>query len=91
MHCSLPEGEGWGEGLFLTTIQAISMQPPTLTPHVLDSGRLQIENVTPALYRELLKNAQDCLWAKFEAGESVRLLVEARAEAVDSVLADAWQ
>ena len=67
------------------------MQPPTLTPHVLDSGRLQIENVTPALYRELLKNAQDCLWAKFEAGESVRLLVEARAEAVDSVLADAWQ
>ena len=67
------------------------MQPPTLTPHVLDSSRLQTENVTPALYRELLKNAQDCLWAKFEAGESVRLLVEARTEAIDIVLTHAWQ
>ncbi len=67
------------------------MQPPTLTPHVVDHHRLMTEEASPTLYRELLKNAQDTLWTKFVAGESVRLLVEARSESVDMVLAHAWQ
>ncbi len=67
------------------------MQPPTLTPQVLDISRLNDAVVAPTVYRELLKDAQQQLWAKFEAGESVQLLVEARAVAVDTVLIHAWR
>ncbi|PTQ89717.1 [protein-PII] uridylyltransferase [Agitococcus lubricus] len=67
------------------------MQPPSLTPHVLDVLALSVQEVTPAVYRELLKEAQQQLWERFQAGDAVANLVSARAEAVDLILVDAWR
>ena len=67
------------------------MQTPSLIPNVLDESRLTEKIIAPSVYRELLKNAQTQLWTRFSQGEDVRLLVQARAVAVDKVLEHAWQ
>ena len=59
------------------------MQAPTLIPHLLDPRQLNQKVLAPNAYRELLKNSQEQLWERFNQGEDVRLLVQARAHTVD--------
>jgi len=67
------------------------MQTPSLIPHVLDPQLMQEKIIDPSVYRQLLKDCQQQLWERFNSGEDVRLLVQARAEAVDLVLQHVWQ
>jgi [protein-PII] uridylyltransferase len=67
------------------------MQAPTLIPHLLDPRQLNQKVLAPNAYRELLKNSQEQLWERFNQGEDVRLLVQARAHTVDQILAHVWQ
>lgn len=66
------------------------MQAPTLIPHLLDPRQLNQKVLAPNAYRELLKNSQEQLWERFNQGEDVRLLVQARAHTVDQILAHVW-
>jgi [protein-PII] uridylyltransferase len=67
------------------------MQAPTLIPQVLDHQQLSQKIIAPSVYRDLLKQCQQQLWTRFNDGEDVRLLVQARAVTVDAVLKHAWQ
>lgn len=67
------------------------MQAPTLIPQVLDHQQLSQKIIAPSVYRDLLKQCQQKLWARFNDGEDVRLLVQARSQTVDAVLKHAWQ
>ena len=67
------------------------MQTPSLIPHVLDPQLLHDKILEPSVYRQLLKDGQKQLWERFNNGEDVRLLVQARAETVDLVLQHVWQ
>lgn len=67
------------------------MQAPTLIPQVLDHQQLSQKIIAPSVYRDLLKQCQQQLWARFNDGEDVRLLVQARSQTVDAVLKHAWQ
>ena len=67
------------------------MQAPTLIPQVLDHQQLSQKIIAPSVYRDLLKQCQQQLWTRFNDGEDVRLLVQARSQTVDAVLKHAWQ
>ena len=67
------------------------MQAPTLIPQVLDHQQLSQKIIAPSVYRDLLKQCQQQLWTRFNDGEDVRLLVQARAVTVYAVLKHAWQ
>ncbi|HRH90666.1 MAG TPA: [protein-PII] uridylyltransferase [Agitococcus sp.] len=67
------------------------MQTPSLIPHVLDLQLLHDKILEPSVYRQLLKDGQQQLWERFNNGEDVRLLVQARAETVDLVLQHVWR
>lgn len=67
------------------------MQAPTLIPQLLDQQQLSEKIIAPSVYRDLLKQCQAQLWTRFNNGEDVRLLVQARAVTVDAVLKHAWQ
>ena len=66
------------------------MQAPTLIPQVLDHQQLSQKIIAPSVYRDLLKQCQQQLWTRFNDGEDVRLLVQARAVIVDAVLKHVW-
>jgi hypothetical protein len=50
------------------------MQAPTLIPQVLDHQQsMQAKTfIAPSVYRDLLKQCQQQLWARFNDGEDVR-------------------
>ncbi len=64
--------------------------PPTLVPRLFDAARLQNPELSTADYRELLKDAHQQLQTEFDNGTCIRLLVSARAEAVDDILRHLW-
>jgi [protein-PII] uridylyltransferase len=64
--------------------------PPTLVPRLFDAARLNAPQLSNAEYRDLLKDAHQQLRAEFDGGTCVRLLVSARAQAVDEVLRHVW-
>lgn len=65
--------------------------PPSLVPQLLDPARLGPAALGAAEYRDLLREVQEALWAQYQSGVGVRLLVAARARAVDQVLVHAWR
>lgn len=64
--------------------------PPTLVPRLFDKSRLAPATLSTAQYRDLLKDAHQQLQTEFDNGTCVRLLVSARALAVDEVLHHVW-
>lgn len=60
-------------------------------PVLFDPQRLAPDQLTPAEYRDILKDIQESLWREFENDTCVRLLVNARAQAMDLILSHAWR
>ena len=64
--------------------------PPTLVPRLFDASRLSAPILTTAQYRDLLKDIHQQLQQEFDNGTCVRLLVTARACAMDEILKHVW-